>query len=46
VLNVSAEYEDCARLARQTGEPLRVIREETLGAYRARASDDDSGDNG
>jgi len=33
VLNASPEYEDCARLARETGEPFHRIREEALRCY-------------
>ena len=34
VLNVSPEYEDCARVARETGEAFQVVREEALRSYR------------
>jgi len=33
-LNASPEYEDCARIARETGRPFHHIREEALRAYR------------
>jgi len=34
VLNVSPEYEDCARIARATGQSFHEIREGALRAYR------------
>lgn len=33
VLNVSPEYDDCARIARETGEPFHKIREEAVRCY-------------
>jgi len=35
VLNVSPEYEDCARVARETGIPFQTIREEAVRSYLA-----------
>lgn len=34
VLGVSPEYEDCARIARETGEPFRKIRADVLRLYQ------------
>lgn len=33
VLNASPEYEDCARIARETGEPFHRVREEAIRCY-------------
>lgn len=37
--NISPEYEDCQRLARENGIPLKKIYQETLSAYFAGSSD-------
>jgi hypothetical protein len=41
-VNVSPEYDDCARIASSTGRPLREIQEEALAAYRNQKSQERS----
>ena len=36
VLNVSPEYDDCARLARETGRPFHQIRDDAMKSYEAK----------
>jgi pyridinium-3,5-bisthiocarboxylic acid mononucleotide nickel chelatase len=38
ILNASPEYEDCARVARETGEPFHRIREEAIRCYLENSS--------
>jgi hypothetical protein len=35
VLNVKPEYEDCAKLARECGQPLEIIRQAALNVWQA-----------
>jgi uncharacterized protein (DUF111 family) len=37
-LNVSPEYDDCARAARHTGAPIKLVYEEARGAAHKHAS--------
>jgi hypothetical protein len=38
VVNVSPEYEDCARAAREAGEPYQKVRDAAMGAWVEGAS--------
>ena len=33
IINASPEYEDCAKLARGSGQPFKVVQAEVLKAY-------------
>ena len=33
IMNVAPEYEDCLRMARDTGRPLKLIFQEAVAAY-------------
>jgi uncharacterized protein (DUF111 family) len=35
VLNIKPEYEDCAKLAREWGQPLEIIRQAALDVWQA-----------
>ena len=39
VVNVSPEYDDCARLARETGRPFHQIRDDAIKSYEAVQTD-------
>ena len=33
IINISPEYEDCARLARESGRPFKVVQDEVVKIY-------------
>ena len=39
IINVSPEYEDCCRLAREKGVPLKLVQQEAVKDFEARLGD-------
>jgi hypothetical protein len=46
IVNVSPEYEDCARLARSSGRPFKDVQAEALKLYLERKQTGESNENG